>query len=224
MKKIFVILTAGILTITANAQVYLGGSLGFNWQADSRIKNPIDPEAVGSGSTKKNLGTTFTFSPTIGYRFNGKWSAGLDVNLYLQNSSSTNHSTGAKDYISKYGQKGWAVAPFARYNLFKVKKFGIDLKLSASIGTSKDSQGEQDTEAVVKYLNYGASFSPILTLDINEHFALESALGFASISWEGRKPTSNNEEYMGLTSTAENSLRLGLQNTTAISFGCIYKF
>lgn len=224
MKKIFVILVAVAFALTANAQVYLGGSLGFNWQTAKRITNPSDPEAVGSGLTSKNLGTYFSFTPTIGYRFNEKWAAGLDLDLYLQNSSTTDHRTGAQEQVSKNGQKGWAVAPFARYNLFKIKKFGIDLRLSARIGTSKTIQSYQDTEDALKYLDYGATFCPILTLDINEHFALESALGFASIAWEGHKATSNNGEYLNMTSVTENYLRLGLQNTTAIAFGCIYKF
>lgn len=223
MKKILVILTAATIAAAANAQVYVGGSLGVNYNTSNRVKSPA-AEAFGSGSTTKTTNTTLTFTPTIGYLINDKWSVGLDLNLEWKKNTDDRLPGGAvtSDTQSR-NVLGWDVRPFVRYTIFKIKKFGIDAKLAGGVGGSRETilAGKSDDASVINYLNYGVLLSPVLTFDINEHFSLESSLGIASIGWEGFKYTAENYSY---DSQTENYFTFGLSNKTAISFGCIYKF
>ena len=61
MKKLLLILVAGFIALTANAQVYLGGGVSF----------------VGS----KDNNSAFAFIPEIGYQFHGDMAIGTSVGV-----------------------------------------------------------------------------------------------------------------------------------------------
>ena len=66
MKKIFMTLAAVCFAATMNAQVYVGGSLGFNaWSSQ---------ENAGDRSE-----TTFKIMPEIGYNINDSWAIGTVI-------------------------------------------------------------------------------------------------------------------------------------------------
>lgn len=235
MKKIIAILAASALAFSANAQVFLGGSLGITYTG---VTSKIDQTStmVGAGYIESRHRTLITFTPTVGYRFNAKWSAGLDMDLTWNNIPGTYTNSGALEGIdiSSRGFR-WQVAPFARYNLFRIKKFGVDLKLSGHIGTTKTTatspDGDFTANQTENILIYGASLKPVLSLDLNDHFSLEAILGIAGISWEATKDTyektledggSDRPQNSGTETTS--SFLFGLNNLSAISFGCIYKF
>lgn len=238
MKKIIAILAAGALAFSANAQVFLGGSLGITYMG---VTSKIDQTStmVGAGYIESRHRTLITFTPTVGYRFNAKWSAGLDMDLTWNNTPGTYTNSGALEGIdiSSRGFR-WQVAPFARYNLFRIKKFGVDLKLSGSIGTGKSTGTSLNDEYISEMsdmtdtqLIYGVSLKPVLSLDLNDHFSLEAILGIAGISWEAMKDTYEKATQDGGSGSVQNtgtettnSVLFGLNNLSAISFGCIYKF
>ena len=60
MKKLLLTLVLVISSLTAGAQVYLGGEVGLwrDWN---------------------NNETTFALQPEIGYQFSDKWAAGLQI-------------------------------------------------------------------------------------------------------------------------------------------------
>lgn len=222
MKKLLVILTTATIAVSANAQVFLGGSLGFNYQTSNSVKNPA-AEAVGSGSTTKSNTTKLTFTPTIGYDINDKWSVGLDLNLIWNKNIGETAQSGALESIKNTAETfGWGIRPFVRYTIFKIKKFGLDAKLDGGFSNNREISNARKNSVTINYLKYGVLLSPILTFDINEHFSLESALGIAGIGWEGYKNTAEN--YSDYDSMTENDFIFGLNNQTVISFGCIYKF
>lgn len=67
MRKIFMTLVALVMTVAANAQVFVGGEVGF-W------RNYEDNH------------TSFTVAPQVGYNITDKWAIGLefdyDYNYY----------------------------------------------------------------------------------------------------------------------------------------------
>ena len=70
MKKIFMTLVAVCFAATMNAQVYVGGSLGFNaWSSQ---------ENAGDRSE-----TTFKIMPEIGYNINDSWAIGTCQKLVI---------------------------------------------------------------------------------------------------------------------------------------------
>ncbi len=61
MKKIFMTLVAAAMTISMNAQVYVGGGVGVSSESGDGIEDV----------------TTYKFVPEIGYNFNEDWAAGM---------------------------------------------------------------------------------------------------------------------------------------------------
>ena len=59
MKKVIIIIAAALISLTANAQAYVGGAVSFD---------SSDP-------------STYTFAPEVGYSFNSTWSAGVVLGL-----------------------------------------------------------------------------------------------------------------------------------------------
>jgi len=59
MKKLFLTAVLAVVTLTASAQVYVGGELGFwrDWDANK---------------------TEFTLAPEVGYNLSDKWAVGLE--------------------------------------------------------------------------------------------------------------------------------------------------
>ena len=71
MKKIILTALVAVASLSANAQVWLGGSLGFNYTKQS-IKGGSDASM-----------TTFSIAPEIGYSLNDKWDLALALNESL---------------------------------------------------------------------------------------------------------------------------------------------
>ena len=65
MKKIMLSLAMALVSVCASAQVYIGGTAG------------ISSNKIGDGDSK----TAYTLMPEIGYEFNNKWEAGLEIGI-----------------------------------------------------------------------------------------------------------------------------------------------
>lgn len=96
MKKFFATLVIAIVAMSASAQTYIGGGLGFT---------TTDQEGHD-----KNL-TQFTLAPEVGYNLSDKWAIGLSLEYqYAKEETSTN---------------GIGVAPYARYTVAKIGNFSF---------------------------------------------------------------------------------------------------
>ncbi len=96
MKKIMMTLAAVCVAATMNAQVYVGGSLGF-----------------GTTSHDGNSSTSFKILPEIGYNLDENWAVGITVG-YSQD----------KDYAD-VKNKMFQVSPYARYTFAKFDKVNL---------------------------------------------------------------------------------------------------
>ncbi|MDH8702185.1 hypothetical protein M2138_001545 [Dysgonomonadaceae bacterium PH5-43] len=63
MKKVFLLMAVALVSLTASAQFYAGGSLGF-WNDDDADE------------------TAFFIAPEVGYNLNEKWSVGLELGYF----------------------------------------------------------------------------------------------------------------------------------------------
>lgn len=106
MKKIILTALVAIASITANAQVWVGGQLGFS--------------VTNNDATDKNL-TEFTIAPEIGYSLSDKWDIAIalgDKYFKPEDFDATN------DFF---------VNPYARYTFFQTGKVGFFLDGGFSI-------------------------------------------------------------------------------------------
>ena len=95
MKKIILTALVAIASITANAQVWVGGQLGFS--------------VTNNDATDKNL-TEFTIAPEIGYSLSDKW----DIAIALGDKYSKPEDFDATN--------DFFVNPYARYTFVKLDK------------------------------------------------------------------------------------------------------
>ena len=118
MRKTFFILIAALTaTLSMNAQVYLGGSVGFN-------KSSIERES----SAEKSKSNSFSIAPEIGYSCNEK----IDLGIHLL----FRKSKFPQNDVTTIRLNGWAVTPYVRYNIFQFNKFSVLAKASVDYGKS----------------------------------------------------------------------------------------
>ena len=118
MKKLFLLIAVAVVTLTASAQVYVGGEVSF-WREWQNAANK----------------TTFSIMPEIGYNLDENWAIGTTLGYDYQ------YEKGVK-------YNAFEVAPYARYtfaklgnvNLFVDGGFGFATYKYKHNGVSSDSQ------------------------------------------------------------------------------------
>ena len=96
MKKIFLTLMVMVAAVAANAQVWVGGSLGFRSYSDSDVSG---------------IKSSFNIKPEVGYDLSEDWSIAIALGYEM-----TKPEVG--DDISKI-----SVNPYARYKVIKAGNF-----------------------------------------------------------------------------------------------------
>lgn len=108
MKKIFLTLMVLVAAVAANAQVWVGGSLGF-W---------TNSDAEGS-----QIKTSFNIAPEVGYDLSEDWSIALALGY-------TSEKPDDGDALTSL-----SVTPYARYNVLKAGNFKLFLDGAVEIGS-----------------------------------------------------------------------------------------
>ena len=182
MKKLFlsaILAIAGF--VSAQAQVYVGGSVGV-WCDNSGPKNE----------------TTWNVLPEVGYYFNDKWAAGIEVGFsggHLQDWEGDNA------FAFRFN-------PYARYSFFNNDK--VDLFCEGAIGVAignhnsrSEVTGWKDSETA-----FSIGLRPGIKINLTDNWSLISKLGFLGYS--------ANDDYVvgayqpGFGFTFDNELYLGV--------------
>ena len=181
MKKVFLLIMVAVLGMaTANAQWYLGGSLGFR-------SNTYDPDVDGA---KKGKVTAFSIVPEIGYSLTDKVDLGISIGFTSTKFKDTNVDfmfLGEQvelDGVKEFTITGWEVAPYIRYNLVQFGNFSLLGKASIDIegGKMKNKiEGGDDEE--LKYTAFGFNIKPVLKYTLSEKFDLLADLNFLSLGF-----------------------------------------
>lgn len=114
MKKIMMIAVMAVAAISANAQMWVGGSLGFN---NSKVDG--DESSV----------TNFSIKPEVGYSLNEKWDVALGIGYSF---SDANRSTNT-----------FSINPYARYKFVQAGNFYAFCDGGVAYAT-KHMQGDED--------------------------------------------------------------------------------
>lgn len=151
MKKIMLSLAMALVSVCASAQVYLGGSVGIS-------SNKVD------GNDSK---TAYKFIPEIGYQFNDKWAAGIEIGVLK----------GKVCELSEVGETTtFAVAPYVRYTAVSTKF--VDFFLDGTVGYANASNGGGDA--------YTAGIVPGIAVKLSDHVNFISHIGF--LGYKGYSP------------------------------------
>ena len=132
MKKILLMLLVAAFSLTAGAQVYVGGEVGF-W------RNSDDNH------------TTFKLKPEIGYNLSDKWALGIGIGYNHDYYGTGEHEFAGITAEGNQKVNGFSVTPYARYSfakfgpvsLFLDGGFGINTyKVKYTVGVNGHSESE----------------------------------------------------------------------------------
>ena len=113
MKKVILAALVAVASLSANAQVWLGGDLGLGFT-----------KATSNADTK----TTFTIAPEIGYMFNEKWGVYADLD-FTSVSKSLPDANGKLTAATSFGfdvAARWNFAKTGIATFFLDGGFGLD--------------------------------------------------------------------------------------------------
>ena len=168
MKKIMLSLAMALVSVCASAQVYIGGTAG------------ISSNKFEGGDSK----TAYALMPEIGYEFNNKWEAGLEIGIKKGDVCELRAVPEATTFI---------VAPYVRYTAVETKV--VDLFFEGTIGYSSVSKGGGDF--------YEVGIKPGLAVKLSKHVDFISKIGF--LGYKGYSPEhGDNSSTFGVDVDASN--------------------
>ena len=227
MKRLSVLFVSALIGLTANAQVFVGGNIGYIHDSGT--------DTYSVGSSKFRTGNGFTIGPEVGYRFNEKWTAGLSV-IYAP-SFSRGIRTEEPSVLENLKQwtNRWDFSAFGRYSVWGAKGFNVCLQgeLMASVfNRSNTSSFEEavgsDNESSMKGLDLGIQFYPVLTYDISKHLTAVAKLNLlgAVFQWEKITTTDSSVSINDTQTTTRYSryFLLNLNKSAEVQFGIEYRF
>lgn len=115
MKKYFLMLLVAMVSLTASAQVYVGGQVGFWRNADANHTN-------------------FNLIPEVGYHFNDKVDLGLQVGFVHDYNGTDGNWVHVKT-------NGFTVSPYVRYSFVEFGPVSLFLDGTFGVNTYK-AKGE----------------------------------------------------------------------------------
>lgn len=242
MKKIFAIVAAALVGISAYAQVGItvGGSVGFTFSSASKVEK-------GDGyktSQKISSGASFKILPEVGYKLNKQLTVGgtfgymrgyaalggfdlsdikSTANLVL-GAASDLALNGKVDGNRVFGQNvnGLRFAPFVRYTLLHSK--WVDLFAEGGFGYNllfgkDENSGDKMSGHLVDLLA-----RPGLAINLGDKFQITTKFG--SVGWQfGAFTNTEYDDETGPVKTTFKANRFGFDFDSAnILLGLTYKF
>ena len=216
IKKFAIALFAlASMAFSANAQLYVGGTLGLvnnnSKEVDKDNKTELNPSVTG-----------LSLSPEVGFFLSDNFAVGLYIN------SSFGFVNNRAETPVKVRTTSFGLAPYARWYAVKGEKLGLFLEgqLGWSLETGKTISGDV-TVASPKTNIFGVTIVPGISYDVTENVQLQmhiNALGaeFAHSvkkNADGENEVNNN---CGLTMTTKVGSAQELLNVVSVGF--IYKF
>lgn len=203
MKKFILSLAAVTLVTVLNAQVFVGGSVGFN---STQGANKID-----QNETKDNTSRSYSFSPMVGYSVNEKVAVGLELSI------AGSYDNDNRDQATIEKGFGWGVSPFARYYFLNFNKFSVYGQANFTIagGTSKETHENTTTNGPTVSL-VGLNIAPALQYSFNERIGLFANLNFLSIGYNFSS-TKTKSDLIGDVKATASSFNFGANTSNLIN-------
>ena len=148
MKKIFAVALVAMMTMTANAQVYLGGGIGFQ-----------------TTSQDGNSDTYFTIMPEIGYNLNENWAVGVVVGYGESKTTVKEDGVKISDKV-----KAFEITPYARYTFAKFDKVNIFVDGGVDYLHTDFAGAKNNT--------FGVGLKPGIAVNLNDKLSFVAHAGF----------------------------------------------
>jgi hypothetical protein len=156
MKKTILIVLISVLGAGfVNAQVYVGGAVGFGTETTK-------PDGGGDKTTT----TSFSFAPEVGYALSSNFDLGIALNI--ANSKTKMGSAEAKS-------NSWGIAPYARLSVVEFGNFSVWGQAGVFLDGGKVN-GQKTTR-------FGLGILPVLKYNLSDHFSLLANLNFLNLGF-----------------------------------------
>ena len=174
MKKIFAVALVAMMTMTVNAQVYVGGGVGFQ-----------------TTSQDGNSETFFKLVPEIGYNLDENWAVGIAVGYgeHKTTLKSGNLKTTAK-------VKAFEIAPYARYTFAKFDK--VNLFVDGTVDyLHTDNAGDKNN-------TFSIGLKPGVAVNLNDKLSFVAHAGFLGYQNDKVKGDDKSTNTFGLNLDGSN--------------------
>jgi len=205
MKKLFTLAIVALMAVSASAQYYIGGGIGFGM-------DKVKPEG-GESSTN----TSFTIAPEFGYKLDENMSVGIQVGF---TNSKEEGAWWGGTVVDELKTNMFMIAPYVRYNFFSFGNFRVAAQadLGFASGKEKGTVGANSLEE--KKTAFGLNVAPVLTYNLTDKVTLLTRLNFMNL---GFNQTKYKDAY------TETSFGFGVDtydtfNTGNIQVGFLYNF
>jgi len=226
MKKLLLALVIVAGTFFCNAQVFIGGNIGYGLQT-GKTESQIGTQTTSENSPKVS---TFEINPFVGYMFNKSVGIGLDFGYGLSTTKSEFEQLNEIVKI-KSNSSAWTVAPFFRWvfgNFERVKLYA-DTKVSfKGINSTAKATNGNNTETVKgpKEFDWGIAIVPGIKFMLNNHISMNGKINLLSLGYASSKVTKETGDGSKVAKEVEktNTFGIGLNEKTAITLGFVYTF
>lgn len=198
-KTIFVLFAAMMVSLSANAQFYAGGTACINFNVNGN-----------STDNSKTTNTTFNVNviPEIGYWINDNMAVGAYFSIVPGINGYKNVTDIASETITTENNNksfGWSVSPYFRYKFAEAGRFKFYADGNVSLGSTTityfNSKGENIGEAQTQF-NWGIGVAPSIAFSITDKW--DAVVRFASIGFS----MNGKNTHLGISALYSNSIGL----------------
>ena len=222
MKKLFITVAFVAAAMFAQAQLFVGGNIGFTTQSGTS-------KVEGNGVTVEQdapKAFTFEFGPSVCFMFNDNMGVGIDLGFNFTKETEKDYDDEVTlTYTTKTTEL--AFAPYFRYVFAEVDnfKFYADAKISYSTSKPKvtvEGDGMSVSMDGAKTTKFGIGVVPGMAYMLTDNISMNCQLNILSLGYKTTKVTN---EGNGVTATDKtNEFGLGINNATPITIGFFYTF
>ena len=234
MKKTLFVLVFVTMAVASQAQLFVGGYLGFNRTGgNSEITTVTGNKTIIDTDYSPRV-SNLDIRPMVGYMMSDAIGFGVVVG-YENTTTKECTNTENKEFNEKTTDSGFGFAPFFRYvfgDFGKIKLYA-DAKLPLVFGSRKYEHivgCNLVKDKGPKLFEIGFNIVPSFSYQLNDHISFNAELGLLSLGWNQKKVSTSNEyESGGVTVTEDsynktNNFGIGVNNRVPVQFGLIYTF
>ena len=195
MKKVFLTLALAAFAFAANAQLIIGGEIGFNTTGGN---DKFEANAPANAYTVPNTKTsTFTFAPTISYALNDQMQVGVGLHYSL----TSRKNFGAPAYMiekedwRKTSSNTYGITPYFRYyfanagdfNFFCQATIGFSLSPRSNdqaYNNTVDPAIDTKTKGGMSTTTLGFYIVPGVNYRFSDHFSADIYIDLAGLTFE----------------------------------------
>lgn len=213
MKKVFLTFAFVAAAFFCQAQLFVGGSLGFGVTGGNHEHNGYKVD--------NPKGLTFTIHPNLGYMFSDRIGAGVDFGYGLERIKEDVEGEDLKVFAHS-----WSVTPYFRYvfvNWDPIKIYG-DLQVSFG-GTKNKAKYDGVSIDGNKVFNFGAQIIPGIAYAITDNLSMNAQVYLFGIGYSLDKTTyENDSDYPDGLEKKDTAFGFLINENTPLTIGFFYTF